>query len=290
MEKTMHRLLIAMFVLLAVVSCGDGDNEKTVDLMAKGKEAFRQGDYYEARLAFAQLQKMEPTDRDYLYWLGRTYRRELMYDSAVLYLKQADYIYPKDSAILAELYRACRGAGEWQEGRRAAEDMVRQGMADDSALVYLVELSIRSQEFLHTLYYTRELIARNPGEPQYYLDAVNAAAEVDSVSAALEIVNRAIERFGPLPQFLAAKGFVLAGMNRLDQAEAVYRELLGHDTSSVEFKINLANVLSQQPSREKKRQAYQLYAEASEFVQSSAIDSIMVELADELGIGQASGN
>lgn len=279
----MYRILIALMVGSMVLSCG-GDNEEPVDLMARGKEAFRQGDYYEARQVFAQLQKTEPTDREYLYWLGRTYRHELMYDSAVMYLKQADYLYPDDSAILVELYRAAQGAGQWQTGRRAAENLVRYDMADDSALFYLIELSIQGEEFLHTLYYTKELIQQNPEEPQYYLDVINAAAEVDSLKVALEYANRAIDRFGPHEKFLAAKGFVLVGMDRLDQAEAIYRELLGHDTASPEYKLNLANVLGQQPSRDKKRQAYKLYQDVVIYYDSPLIDSVMQNLADELGM------
>lgn len=282
-ETNMYRYLISLFVLLIILSCSDG-NEKPVDLMARGKEAFHQGDYYEARLAFAQLQQIEPTDRDYLYWLGRTYRHELMYDSAVMYLKQADYIHSNDSAVLAELYRACRGAGEWQEGRRAAEQLVRRGMADDSALLYLVELSIQGEEYLHTLYYTRRLIEQNPDEPQYYLDAVNAASEVDSLGVALEFADQAIDRFGPHEKFLAAKGFALVGMNRLNRAEAVYRELYSRDTSMAEYKLNLANVLAQQPSVEKKRRAYYLYTEVARVYESPLIDSVMENLAEELGM------
>ncbi len=279
----MFRFLSALLILLVILSCGGGSKEP-VDLMARGQEAFRQGDYYEARLAFAQLQKTEPTNRDYLYWLGRTYLRELMYDSAVLYLKQADYIHPSDSAVLAELYRACWGAGEWQDGRRAAENLVRYGMADDSALIYLVDLSIRGEEFIHTYYYTRKLLERHPDEPQYYLDAINSAAEIDSLDAALEIADMAINRFGPHDKFMAAKGFVLVGKNRLNQAEAIYRELYSRDTSMAEHKMNLANVLSQQPSREKKRRAYELYTEVTRVYQSPVIDSLMEELAGELGI------
>lgn len=270
-------------VLLLTVSCSQKDDSPE-ELMVAGKAAFDNRDYYDARLKFAKAVEADPSGREHLLWLGRTYLRERMFDSAAFFLSRADLLFPDNREILLELYPACRDAMLYQEARRAGEKLLLMRAAGDTLYEGLTEMAVRAGEYMHALYFSQELIKVFPDEAQYYLDAASLAAQNDSAALAVEILSQAVDRLGPKDGLIVNLAVVQVAAGDLASAERNFRLLLTSQPQSVEFKINLANVLSSQEQRSKKQEALQLYQEAIPYLPNgSQVESKIAALRKELG-------
>lgn len=74
-------------------------------------------------------------------------------------------------------------------------------------------------------------------------------------------------------------------MQRFVEAETILRSMLARDTISPAIKLNLAHTLSSQDSREKKKEAYQLYLRLQPVAGDKLqLDSLIDLLEEELNI------
>lgn len=280
----MRRFLI-LALLATLVGCAK--KEHTVDeLLAEARQAYDRADFYDARQLLLKAVAGNPSHREALFWLGRCYRQEYMYDSAVFYLHRADMIKPKDLDTQSELYQAHRAAGHWSDARRALWAMITLGEPEEQHLQELQELSIKGQEYDHAYYWSRKLIKAYPDSAQYWFDAANMAAQLDSVGVAINILDSAIERFGPLPGLVNNKATYLVMIGDYHEAEKAFRTLLAADDQP-EYKLNLANALASQNDRAKKREAYDIYLSIRSYVEDQRwMDSVLQDLGQQLGIKQ----
>ena len=126
------------------------------------------------------------------------------------------------------------------------------------------------------------MLKAEPENPSRYYQVAILAHQNDSVDYALDVVNRAIEKFGDQLQFTTTKGILLAEKKDFDGAERLLRPILDAD-SSIMNKLNLANVLADQDSRPKKEEARRLYLDIKEQVGNQYnIDSLLTELEKDL--------
>jgi len=265
-----------------MVSCGGGSNDPD-ELVLEGIELFNQRDFYEARQVFSRAVEADPSARDPLYWLGRTYLAEYMYDSAAFYLKRVDLLYPHDVSITRELLEALKVSGEWVETRRLVEELIRLGDPGEQYYRDLISVTLQSGEHAHSLYYARRLQELNPDDSAIYLEVAHLAANVDSTLAAIMVLDSAIDRFGPDPRYLAAKGLFHAAVMEYDESERIFRGLLAQQPDSPELKLNLANVLSSQDDPTKTREAIALYEEVAPIMGDRRwVDSLVAELKSQL--------
>jgi len=271
-------------VLLLVVSCSQ-EPQTPDELTAAGERAFGAGDYFQARdyLGRAVLQK--PSDRNLLYLLGAAYLRERMYDSAITFLKRADILYPKDREINIALADACTETEQWADARRALEVLVAAGETGADYMEELLRVSLKGQEYPFAYYYARRLLEQFPDEQQRYLAVANLAAELDSLTVAINVMDSALERFGTTMEFINNKATYLVAKRKYAEAERLYRSLVAMDLTSVEYKLNLANALDSQDDRSKRNEAYRILSKLdSTYKGTPRLDSMLTELREELGI------
>ncbi|MCK4461104.1 MAG: hypothetical protein KAW46_04835 [candidate division Zixibacteria bacterium] len=254
------RKLLFVLTMAMMISCA-GEPETFEELAKAGERSFIGGDYFKARGYLSGALELKPSDRQALYLLGLTYSRELMYDSAAFYLGRADILYPNDHEINIALYEAALNGGDFKAAREALRVLVVTGDPMGNHLEALAELSIQIEDISFAHYYYRQLLEREPDNPDRYVQVGNTAADLGSLSVAIEIVDSAIEKFGPNESFLANKGTYLAAQRKYPQAEQIFRSLLADDTTSAAHQLNLASVLAAQDTRAKRQEALKLFRE-----------------------------
>lgn len=278
----MRKLLFVLMVTM-MISCA-GEPETFDELVKAGERSFVSGDYFQARGYLSGALKQKHSDRRLLYLLGLTFSRELMYDSAAFYLGRADILYPADREINTALYEAAVNSGDFETARKALRVLITTGDPIDNHLETLAKLSLEIEDISSAHYYYRQLLAREPDNPNRYIQVGNTAADLGSLSVAIELVDSAIEKFGPNESFLANKGTYLAAQLRYSDAEQIFRSLLADDTAAVAYQLNLASVLAAQDTRAKRQEALKLFREVrTVFGENKLMDSTIRVLEAEFG-------
>ena len=278
----MRKLLFVLTVTM-MISCA-GEPETFDELVKAGERSFVDGDYFKARGYLSGALKQKPSDRQVLYLLGLTYSRELMYDSAAFYLGRADILYPGDREINTALYEATINCEDFKAARNALRTLIATGDPIDNHLETLAKLSLEIEDISFAHHYYLQLLEREPDNPNRYVQVGNTAADLGSLSVAIEIVDSAIEKFGPNESFLANKGTYLAAQRKYSEAEQIFRSLLADDTAAVAYQLNLASVLAEQDKRAKRQEALKLFREVRATLGANRlVDSTIRVLEAEFG-------
>ncbi|MEW6051600.1 MAG: tetratricopeptide repeat protein [Candidatus Zixiibacteriota bacterium] len=275
--------LILIALAFVFTSCKT-ESGKIEDLKARGQKAFLNSQYKEARESFLKALAIKPSDRDLLYFTGLCYKRDYIYDSALLYLKRADILYPGDREINLEVYSVAVATKSWKEAVGAIMVLVSTGDPLEIYLEQLTQMYVRLDEPLNVVYYLRKLVASRPDSALHYLQLANALLVVESLDVAVGVIDSAVARFGPRNELVATRATIAAYQGKYDEAEKVYRTLLLTDsTRTPQYKLNLANVLSLQSEKAKKREALELYKAVRNQVDAVyRIDSLIDTLEKEL--------
>lgn len=281
MTKNLWLILIVLFV----AGCS-GEPTSVEDLKQAGQKAFLKGDYTTAIKYLTQAYQHKASDRDILYFLGVSYQREYLVDSALVYLKRADLLFPFDREINLSIYNLALEAGEWEYAARAIHALVRTGDPIDKYLEELVELNIKMENLEVARAYLTLLHDKQPENADYYLRLATVSAAFDSTDYAIALMDTAISKFPDRENYFRMnKGIFLTHRKDYNDAEKIFRTLLATDTGSVQLKVNLANVLSKRDSRDKKLEALKLYGEIDPAAGAAfRVDSSMAELKKELNL------
>ena len=269
-------------LLLVFMACGQ--TPQTLEELTKaGEKSVASGDYRQARTFLGQALVKSPSDRDLLYLIGTCYLREYMYDSAHLYLKRVDLLYPRDLEVNIALADASEGSGNWLDARHAMEVLMKQGPADRQRLEDLVNVSINGEEYAFAYHYARQLLVHDIDNAENYLLLANLAAQLDSPYVAINIIDSALERFGTREEFLNNKATFLITTKDYPAAERIFRNLLRQDSLSMEYRLNLASLLASQDSRAKSQEAYDMVlALRDRLPNTPMLDSILTEIRQDL--------
>ncbi|RKX28326.1 MAG: hypothetical protein DRP47_04610 [Candidatus Zixiibacteriota bacterium] len=272
-------LLILTIVLFGCTSTPESFDQ----LLTAGKKAFVHKKYSKARDYLGKAVAKQPSDHDVLYFLGLSYARDYLLDSAFFYISRADVLIPNDRETNLELYKLAMDLKEDKAAIKAIKVLIRTGDPEDQYYETLVRLHAREKHHYNAYHYSRLLLKKEPENRQWYLVAASAAANIDSIHVALEILDSAIEKFGPLPELRMNRALFLISINKYSEAERALRLLYAEDTASVPYRINLAHVLSSQDDRQKKQEAYDIYKsleplELKEFKLDSLISALEQEL------------
>lgn len=280
----MRHFLLLVTAATLLSACGQ-KTETFEQLVQAGEEAFGQADYNLARQYLRRALDLNASDKNTLYLLGVSCERDYIYDSALIYYKKADLLYPNDREINRRIYEVALSADHPRNTLDAIKTLIRTGDSPEQYYLDMAEAHVKlGNQYAAYLHY-RLLANSQPDNPEFLLKLSHAAALTDSLETAVEVLDSAIERYGPRPEYLTSKAVFLATMNRYDDAEVVYRNLVGIDSTQFAHRLGLANVLSSQDNRAKKQEAYEIYKQIGPQPNGEfRIDSLIAALEVELGL------
>lgn len=280
----MHRLILLPLIAAILILACASEPETFEERLKAGEHAFVSGDFFKARGYLLQALKEKPSERDLLYLLGLTYSRELMYDSALFYLGRANTLYPDDREVNLGLYDAALNAGDWESARAALRVLVETGDPIESRLESLAELSLQMEDLPWAHYYYSQLLKNDPDNPNRWVQVANTAADMGSLSVAMDLVDSAVEKFGPNETFLSNKGIYYAVLQQYTESEEIFRSLILFDSTAIAYRLNLASALASQDDLKKKREALEIYRLVRDVLGADArMDSLVEVLEVEIG-------
>ena len=283
--KAIYRMRSLLIVLLLLIVAGCSDS-KFETYKNDGIEAFEDGKYSTARRHLTAAYQLNSSDKDVLYYLGVSFQMDGRYDSAYHYIRHADRLYPNDLEITKAIHKLAVDMGEWRSALSALRALFELGEKEEDYYEELQQYCAGAGYYANAYYYSKLLLQQDPENLEYYLNFARNAAAIDSLWQAIDFIDSAIVKFGPDPSIIIRKGYFYTIYGQHAQAEDVYRGLIAVDTtSSPNLKLNLANALSSQDNRAKKREALDLYYEIQDrFSEQFKIDSITAVLETELGV------
>lgn len=273
------RRIFMLLTLSAVFGC----TETVGDLKQKGQDAYISQNYSEARRYLGQALAKNPSDRDALFFMGLAAKKELLYDSALLYLKRADIYYPSDREINLQIYEVARSIEAWDEAINALQILIKTGDRPEQHYATLAEMWARNDYPANAYFYIKEALRVDPDNQQLWLQAANLAGIVDSIPLALRYLDSATVRFGEQDHFTSARALYQMNLGNLSEAERLYRRVYTKDTTSAHARLNLAHVLAAYDNNAKKREALALYRSIrGKFGQEFKVDSLIAALDSSL--------
>ena len=278
----MKKYFTLLIIILLISGCSS-DPQTFTEYKQEGKKEYARGNYQESRRLLDQAMKINKSDRDVLFYLGLSYQKDYMLDSAIFYLKKADMLYPKDRDINLSIYRVALELQEAEYLVEAIDVLIKSGDPIEDYYELLITCNMQLERYFVAFLHAQALLQTDLENPSYYFKAANIAAEVDSLDLALRTINKAIEKFGEKEEFILNKGIYIARMGEYLEAEKIMRSLLNSSQNPSFVKLNLANVLTAQDNKDKKLEGYHLYKEIqSEFSNDYIIDSTINALEQEL--------
>lgn len=278
------RHLFLWFLVLTIMLSGCGGSDSIEALRAAGQEAYERRDYAEAREYYLQALTLDNKNRDLLVECALAYRQDYLFDSALYYLKRADLMHPNDREINEHIREVAVALGDWPNALDAIEAMARMGDGQDMYAAELADLWLKNGQPGRSYYWGRRALLAGSDNPALYLQTSTMAANYDSVEVAVEILDSAIARFGPLDQFLVNKAMLLSFFGQNVKAEQILRPIVERDDPPVpSLQLNLANILAAQPNRAKKEEALRLYEEIRDILAPNyPIDSLIKAVRNDL--------
>ena len=274
-------LITAMFLL---AGCSK-EPQTFEEIMKAGKRAYVDQDFASAREYFLNAYKEQPSNKDVLFFLGVSYARDFVYDSAYTFLRRADLLHPNDRAINLELYPLSVSLKEWTQGIQSIRVLIATG---DSPLQYnrdLAELHAEKKQYLNAYRYLRQDLDQKPNDTTTYMELANLAELGDTAALAVAILDSAITKFGPTPQLRLLRAGKLASAGKYREAERDYRDLMSAGDNRPHVRLGLASVLIPQNSRETRMEAYRILKAIQDSTGTlPGYDSTLAALADSLGI------
>lgn len=280
----MKRLLIILFLVSTFLGCGQKSGD-VAEIVRAGQDLFLSGDYRGARAKLIEGLKISPSNHDLLYYMGLCYNRDYMYDSALFYLKKVDLLYPDEREINIAIFQVAPLVGDWKNSIAAARTLIDLGEPPEKYWNDLAEFNRQSGKTRNAHYYYRKLLEREPDNVDRYLQVANTAAALNLVEDAANVIDSAIDRFGPTDVLLGNQATIMSFSGKHQQAEEIFRTLLAKDTANMYVKLNLASCLSSQDNTAKKREAYNLLTDLRAATEGQLeLDSMITTLKTELKI------
>ena len=280
----MKKYFTLLIILLLTLGCSS-EPQTFAEYKQEGKKEYARGNYKEARRLLNEAMKSNKSDRDVLFYLGLSYQKDYMLDSAIFYMKKADMLYPKDRDINLSIYKVALELQQAEYLVEAIDVLIKSGDPIEDYYELLITCNMQLERYFVAFLHSQALLQTDLENPSYYFTAANLAADVDSLDLALRTINQAIEKFGEKEEFVLNKGIFTARMGEHLKAEKIMRSLLDTSQNPSFVKLNLANVLTAQDNKDKKLEGYHLYKEIqSEFSQDYKIDSTINALKQELKI------
>lgn len=280
----MKKYIIIALLLLSFVACSDKPSGFTA-LKDAGQKALLKGDFPQARLYLIGALEKKQSDRDVLYFLGIAYQREYYYDSAFFYFRRADLLHPFDREINVSLLRVAKELNEYETALKAIEVLIKTGDSENSHLSDLTEFNLRNDNPYRAFKYMRMTMANDTSNSRdRYLHLSNIAFQIDSFDFAINLLDEAIEKFGPEKEFVINQAIYIGGQGNLVRAEKILRSVMNQYPEELSIKLNLANILTRQENNSKKREGLELYKVVlPELSETRVVDSAIAALEIELG-------
>lgn len=280
----MKRFLILILLSFISINCTK-DPTTLEELKDAGIKAFSIEDYKTAKEHFLKGLQLNSSEKDILFFLGVTYKREYRYDSAMLYLKRADLLYPANRELNQEIYDIAIQINDYENALKAVKVFIRTGSSRDENLLEIADLNLKIGNKYLSYLTLKEAIEIGTDDPKVYLSTANVAGQIDSVEAAVSVIESAIEKFGQTEELLSNYSIYLAGADRVADAEKVLRKQLETSPNPQPIKLNLATILTMYNTKEKKLEAYKLYKELyDEIGDYFGLDSTIKALEKELDL------
>ncbi len=280
----MKRIILLIIAFGIILGCGK-EPQSFDEFIAAGKEAFNNEEYTQATKYLTEAIKLKPSHYEAIYFLGLSYSRDYMMDSALVYFKRGSILYKDDREINLELYKAAATVNDAQTTMNAIRVLILTGDPADYYDEQMANLNSQVGKFYNALYYYRQLLKKEPDNPNRYLDMANCAVKLDSIELALRTLDSAEVIFGPRPELQLNRGVFLASMRKYEEAEIILRSLFKSDTLAYSTRLSLAHVLSSQDDLNKKKEAYNHYL----FLNAKSpgnfnLDSLITVLEAELNL------
>lgn len=280
----MKKLILMLLVpaLCGWIACSGGKTDLE-SLRAAGKKAFSDRNYPEARTLFNKALLLAPSDPEILYFNGLAYKRDYLYDSALIFIKRADLVRPGNSEYNREILDLAQQTENWEYALRAISVLVKNGEPVQNYYTKLAELTARNKQPVLALYWQRKVVEQDTTNLDELFRAISVALTIDSLTAAEQFLNTAERRFGPSDPLTANRGMLLIHQKKYPQAIALFRTLVAKDTANYGFRLNLANALSMMPERADRQEALNIYKTIpTEFGSQFKVDSLIISLEKEL--------
>jgi predicted Zn-dependent protease len=279
--KSSISLIIAIILLLSACA-----GEKSADeLMALAKKSYDKKEYFQARQYLAEAIKLKPTDKEIVFQIGKTYMAENMFDSAYAHLGRADKLYPFDRQIILLLHEASVKTEHWNAAIDALLNLSKTGDPIEQYYRQIAEYALKDSAGHIAFYYYGKMVELEPDSLSHYLNQADGGMLEGEPLKSIEVLRAALKKFGDRPVILSELGRFYGVVGNLAAAEKTYRLLATKDSSPV-FQLQLATVLSIQPGRAKKEEAYAMFKRLrQETSDTRRVDSILSALESELNQG-----
>ncbi len=272
---TLRLFLGGLLLFVLMTACGGGP-DSVADLKQKGIDAFVQGDYAQAREYLQRGLQRAPSDRDLLYFTGAAFKRDFRYDSALVYLNRAAVLHQGDREVAKQRLEVAMALELWDIALSCTRTLIDTG--DPPEQHYLTQAQLWRNEGwpINEYLFLKLYLDSHPEDSMQYIPFANVAVTVDSLEVGQRYLDTAIARFGDRPILLAAKAVLYGAGGQYNRAERILRRLVAEDTASVDLRINLANMLSQQINLQKQQEALRLYESVQSLVTGAyPVDSLI---------------
>jgi tetratricopeptide (TPR) repeat protein len=275
-------IISAIAILFLFLNCADKEKDFE-SLKRAGMAALESDDYNHAVDLLKKAYLIKPSDRDILFNLAVAFKKMSMTDSAFAYFHRAQLLYARDRDINKELLDLYMAAKDVDGVLNTVGALIAAGDNEQIYWPILAEYCYRKGDPEGAVKYYRLLISADPTKKSYYLLLSGILSRMNEFSQSNDVLFKAINLFGFSAECYANAAVNYVGMKNLTKAEDFFRKSLAINAGNIPTWINLANNLSSQQDKNKKREALEIYKKyRSQTPPEYGLDSLINTLESEL--------
>jgi len=276
-------IILGVLIVLSVLGCG---SRKDISVLKQeGRAALDQDKSETAINIFREAYGIAPSDRDVIVGLAEAYKKALLVDSAYFYYRKAKVLYQDDREVNRQLIQIAPAFKDYDVAFKAIASMINTGDNEKLYWPQLAELYYMDKQYHKAAGYFQQLIADDSSNAYYYLSLAGVLSIGQKPDESNKVLLKAMERFGPRPEFCTNIAVNYANQSDFKNAEKYFRQSLSLNSDNIPTWINLANVLTAMNNRDKKLEALEIYKAYKD--QTPAfynLDSVIAGLQTELGV------
>lgn len=198
---------------------------------------------------FQKLTDADPFNDEAWYYLGVTYRELGLYEKAIECLEYIHAI-DEDITVLGDMAQVYFEAGNYEMSIASLKELEKEGSLESLDLQVYAK-SYRELGNMHKAkIYLKEALSIDESNDDIYYELAKTYFQDNKYAAALPLILKALEKSKDIGHYIELKADILLGLERVEEACELYRDILLQHNSSTYYISKFAYILALEYSLE----------------------------------------
>ncbi len=250
----MKHILITIFAIVSLISCGGAEERKEVYL-EKAKQSLASGELDKARIELKNVLQIDPKNGEAYFQLGKMHEKQQDYMKAYGSYLKAEELSPDlldNHAQLGRFYLLLMN--DVEKAQQKVELILSKDPGNVQGLLLKATIALKANDMADAMKITKSIVADNPAHVDAAIYLASLYLRERNSDEAIKILDAALKVNANNEQLNRLLAITLVSNKNFERAEVIYKEFLERNPDSVLSYNNLANFYIQTENSDKAKE------------------------------------